>query len=66
VKTILDDRRREFVAKNVADVGKAVLAVALASYFFERFPLWLRWMLPSLGMISLITSVWIHPKQKGD
>lgn len=61
---ILDDRRREFVARNIADVGKAVLAVTLASYFFERLPLWLRWTLPILGFVFLISSVWIHPKQK--
>lgn len=64
MQAILDDRRREFVAKNVADVGKAVLAVTLASYFFERFPLWLRWILPALGLVLMISSVWVHPKQK--
>ncbi len=62
---ILDDRRREFVARMVTDLGKAILAVALASYFFERFPLWLRGVLPSLGVVFLVVSVFIHPKQRG-
>ena len=61
---ILDDRRQEFIARNVADVGKAILAVAFASYFFERFPLVLRWSVPILGMGLLAGSVIIHPKQK--
>ncbi len=61
---ILDDRRREFVAKNVADLGKAIWAVAFASYFFERFPLVLRWGLPGLAIAFLVGSVFVHPQQK--
>lgn len=61
---ILDDRRLEFVAKNIADLGKAILAVSLASYFFERFPLWLRWALPASGFGLLLLNVFVHPRQQ--
>ncbi len=64
--SFLDDRRLEFVAKTIADVGKAMLAVAFASYFFERFPTWLRWALPAATMGLLIGSVFVHPKGKGE
>lgn len=60
---ILDDRRQEFVAKNMADLGKAIMTVAVASYFFERYPLIMRWLLPGFAIMMLIGSVVIYPLQ---
>lgn len=62
---IFDDRRREFIAKMIADLGKAIFAVTLASYFFERFHLWLRLGLPAIGMGFLILSVFVYPPERG-
>ncbi len=47
---ILDGRRQEFLAK----IG----------YFFERYPLMVRWNLPSVGIGLLVWAVLIHPREK--
>ena len=62
---VLDEVRREFVAKNVADLGKGILLVGFASYFFERLPLWLRVSFVSLGSLLFIVSIFIHPRKGG-
>lgn len=61
---ILDDRRREFLAKIVADLGKAIIAVAFASYFFERLPMIFRWSLPLSAPGLLAVSIGIHPAER--
>ena len=63
---ILDERRQEFLAKIVADIGKAIIAVALASYFFERYPLIFRWLLPVFAVMMLAVGVVIHPPARKD
>lgn len=42
MKTIIDQTRREFTARYVADISKAIFAVALASKLFVDLPVWLR------------------------
>ncbi|MBI5150690.1 MAG: hypothetical protein HZA28_07980 [Candidatus Omnitrophica bacterium] len=65
MKTIIDDARREFIAKIVADLGKTIFAVGLASYFFEKFPVPVKIALGLLGPLLIVISVFIHPR-KGD
>ena len=36
---LIRKNRREFIAKMIADLGKAILTVGLASAFFEKFPI---------------------------
>lgn len=60
---ILDERRQEFVAKMIADLGKAIMTVAVASYFFERYPLIMRWLLPGFAIMMMVGSVVMHPPQ---
>ena len=62
---IIDEGRREFIAKNVADMGKAILTVGFASYFFERLPMWLRVAFVGLGVVFLAASVFIFPRKGG-
>ena len=38
----LEHHQREFIARFVADLAKAIFAVGLASYFFSAFPAWVR------------------------
>lgn len=65
MKMIIDDSRREFIAKIVADLGKTIFAVGLASYFFEKFPVAIRVILGILWSFLILISVLIHP-HKGD
>ena len=64
---IINERRKEFIAKLISDLGKTIFAVGLASYFFEKFPsdvkigLWLAFATLILG------SIYIYPNEtKGD
>lgn len=57
---VVDQSCREFIAKNVADLGKAILTVAFASYFFERLPGFLRVSFVALGVTFLVASVLIY------
>ena len=56
----IDKECREFIAKNVADIGKAILTVGFASYFFERLPVLLRVGFVLLGFVCLTSSVYIY------
>jgi len=52
---IINEHRREFIAKPGSDLGKTIFAVGSASYFFEKFPinakigLWLAFAALTLG-----------------
>ncbi|MBI4352540.1 MAG: hypothetical protein HY593_01310 [Candidatus Omnitrophica bacterium] len=35
---LISERKIEFISKTITDLGKAMFAVGVASYFFERFP----------------------------
>ena len=52
----------EFIAKIYSDLGKAVLTVGFASYFFEKLPLLLRVGFIVFGIFLLILSVFIFDK----
>jgi len=60
----ITEKRREFIAKIVADIGKTVIGISLASYFFERFQWPLRGRLTTLGPVFLVWSIFIEPKEK--
>ena len=62
---IIDEARREFVARVVADLGKTLFGIGLASYFFEQFPLALRLTLGMACLIALLGSVFIQPRKRG-
>jgi len=62
---IIDAARLEFIAKTVADLGKAILTVGFASYFFERLPVSLRIGFSVLGALLVIVSIFIHPRKEG-
>ncbi len=60
----LHDETWEFIAKIVSDLGKAVLTVGFASYFFEKLPLILRVVFTIAGVTLIIYSVIIYEKSK--
>jgi len=61
-----DTTRREFIAKIIADLGKTIFAVGLASYFFEKFSLALKIILWFACIFLLTLSIFIHPTTKGE
>lgn len=61
---IFNDVRKEFIAKLIADLGKTIFAVGLASYLFEKFPYNVKIGLFVACCSFLVGSVFIHPKKK--
>lgn len=64
IKMIFNDVQKEFIAKLVADIGKTIFAVGLASYIFEKFPMYVRIGLFVACIVLLVWSVFIHPKHR--
>jgi len=63
---IIEYPRREYIARQVGDLGKAILTVGLASYFFEKFPMGARIGLTCSSLVFLVMGVFIQPRKKGD
>jgi len=59
-----DTKRREFTAKMMADCGKTIFAVGLASCFFEKFSFSLKIILWSICIFSLAVSIFLCPQEK--
>ena len=58
---IIDQSRREFIAKLVCDLGKTIFAVEFASYFFEKLPISGRILISIICLIMLLGSILILP-----
>ncbi len=61
----LDSETNEFIAKTTTDLGKAILTVGFASYFFEKFPVYWRIAIPILGLCFLVAGVLLFVNRKG-
>ncbi len=61
----INDARWEYISRQAGDLGKNVLTIALASYFFERFPLPIRIGICIIGFILLIIGLLTQPSKKG-
>ena len=61
---IITHARGQFIAKIMADVGKTIVGISFAGYFFERFSLLLRWVFSILGPALLVGSIFIEPREK--
>jgi hypothetical protein len=57
VKLTINQNVIEFIAKIICDLGKAILTVDFASYFFEKLILPLRIGFAVMGFIFLAVSV---------
>ena len=60
------NRKLEFIAKTVTDLGKGIVVVWIASYFFERFPLPWRIFIGSLSFLLIWIGVVLYPGEGGD
>jgi len=64
---IINEHRREFIAKLISDLGKTIFAVGLASYFFEKFPIYVKIGLSLAFAILIWGSIFVCPsKLKGE
>ncbi|OGW72740.1 MAG: hypothetical protein A2Y02_03170 [Omnitrophica bacterium GWA2_52_12] len=61
----LDFETKEFVARTITDLGKAILTVGFASYFFEKLPLYWRFGIPVVGGLLLAVGVILFSTRKG-
>ncbi len=61
MKDLITDARREFTARYLADISKAIFAVALASKFFFDLAVPLRIILPIAGLIFFAIAFFIQP-----
>jgi len=66
VKLTINQNVIEFIAKIICDLGKAILTVGFASYFFEKLILPLRICFVIIGIVLLIISVILIMIKKGD
>ena len=68
MKFIIDQNVIEFIAKIICDMGKAILTVGFASYFFEKLILPLRIGFVAIGLVLLGISVIVMMSKikKGD
>ena len=53
--------KKEFLARMISDIGKTILAVGLASYFFEKSSLAVKIILTTLCISALIGSFILQP-----
>lgn len=60
-----DESSKEFIARNIADLGKATLTVGLASYFFEKLSLSWRIGITIFGVAFVVFGILIHAARKG-
>ena len=65
-KQLIGRRRREAISRFLLDLDKAIFAVGLASYFFERFPQWMRIALMCLFWVFMIVGILLQPEGKDD
>lgn len=63
---ISPERRIEFIAKTITDLGKAIFVVGLASYFFERFPFIWRITVTILSVLFIFAGILIYPEEGGE
>ena len=61
----INDARKEYLADQFGDLGKNILTAACVSYFFETFPLPLRYGLCIMAIVLLVIGYLIQPSQKG-
>ena len=63
MRHLFNEETWEFIAKIFCDMGKAVLGIGLASYFFQGKPLLLQIFLGILGLGMLVYSVYMISKK---
>ena len=58
-------RKLEFIAKTVADLGKGIAVVGVASYFFEKLPLLWRISIGTTSVLLIFIGIMLYPEEGG-
>ena len=61
----VDDARQEYLSKLFGDLGKNIMTVAFASYFFEKFTLPVRISICIIAFIFMVAGLFLQPVKKG-
>jgi len=64
MKVALGSKRRELLARTVADFTKAIFAVAVASEFFKEFQVWMRVVMGLVILLGVAGALKIEPKER--
>ena len=62
----LGNKRRELLARTIADLTKAVFAVGLASQFFKEFSWVIRALLGLSLFVGVAIALWVQPEEEDD
>ena len=65
MRTIFNEETWEFTAKIFCDMGKNILSIGFASYFFKDLPLPIRIIFGILGTGFIIYSIYMISKKGG-
>ena len=57
-------KRRELLARTIADFTKAIFAVAVASQFFKEFSPGVRLTLGAMILIGVLTALVVQPEDR--
>jgi len=57
----MGNRKIEFIAKTLNDIGKAVFVAGLVSNFFPNLPMMFRAIVGILSLIFILTSIFLYP-----
>lgn len=61
----VDDVRQKYISKLCGDLGKNIMTVAFASYFFEKFSLPVRISICIIAIVFMVAGLFLQPAIKG-
>ncbi len=61
----MNKARLEYISKLLGDMGKNIMTVAFASYFFEKFSLPVRLIICIIAAVLMIAGLFFQPAKKG-
>ena len=61
----MNKARLEYISKMLGDMGKNIMTVAFASYFFEKFLLSARIRLCIIAIVFMVAGLFFQPSKKG-
>ena len=60
-----NEQTQEFIAKIYCDLGKNIVSIGVASYFFKGMPLFFRISFGILGVAFILTSIYTYARKGG-
>ena len=60
------EKKIEFIAKTITDLGKAIFVVGMAGYFFEKLPVMFRVSIGVLSVLFIFAGIIIYPEIRSE